>query len=49
MSGGMWKSWPLTGEVSLSQGPSIQTSAAQEIVLAAQRQAIDQANTFPHE
>ena len=48
MSVGMWTSWPFTGEVSLSRGPSIQPSAAQEIVLATQRQATDQANTFPY-
>lgn len=48
MSVGMWKSWPFTGEVSLSQDPSIQPSAAQDIVSATQKQATDQANAFPY-
>ena len=45
MSVGMWKSWPSSREVSLSQDPSIQPSAAQENTLAAQKQDTDQVNT----
>lgn len=44
MSVGMWKSWPSSREVSLSQKPSIQPSAAQENASATQKQDTDQVN-----